>query len=286
MLDAQIPKFDSLPNRPGVGYKPQHFADIMADAAPVEWLEIHAENYMGEGGRPLAQLRHLAEKFPISVHGVGLSIGGQDPLDTAHLQRLKHLCDWLNPASFSEHLAWSTHEGHYLNDLIALPYTEQTVSSVSDHVAQVQDALGRKMLLENPSSYLAFAESTYSETDFLAEVVKRTGCGLLLDINNVFISANNQKTSAVDYIDAFALEHVGEFHLGGHDEDVDDAGELLLIDSHGRKMAEPVWELFEYTYAKSGPRPALIEWDANVPQWSELAAEAARAAQVMDKVIT
>ena len=142
------------------------------------------------------------------------------------------------------------------------------------------------MLLENPSSYLAFAESTLSETDFLAEVVKRTGCGLLLDINNVFISANNQKTSAIDYIDAFPLEHVGEFHLGGHDEDVDDAGELLLIDSHGRQVVDPVWALFDYTLDKSGPRAALIEWDANVPEWPELADEATRAAQVLDRVTT
>jgi len=284
MLDTNPAKFETLPNRPGVGYKPQHFSAIMEDASPVEWLEIHAENYMGDGGRPLAQLRHLAEEFPISVHGVGLSIGGKDPLDPEHLKRLKHLCDGLKPASFSEHLAWSTHEGFYLNDLIALPYTEETVACVADHVAQVQDVLGRQMLLENPSSYLAFAESTFSEVDFLAEVVARTGCGLLLDINNVFISANNQKTSAIGYIDAFPLEHVGEFHLGGHDEDVDDAGDLLLIDSHGREMAEPVWALFDYALNKTGPRPALIEWDANVPDWVDLAAEAARAAQVMDKV--
>ncbi len=284
MLDTNLAKFETLPNRPGVGYKPQHFADIMEDAGAVEWLEVHAENYMGDGGRPLAQLRHLAEQFPISVHGVGLSIGGNDPLDVDHLKRLKHLCDWLNPASFSEHLAWSTHDGAYLNDLIALPYTEATVSSVADHVAQVQDVLGRKMLLENPSSYLAFAESTLSEVDFLAEVVKRTGCGLLLDINNVFISANNLKIGAIDYIDAFPLEHVGEFHLGGHDEDVDDAGEVLLIDSHGREVVDPVWALFDYTLGKSGPRPTLIEWDANVPPWPELAAEATRATQILDKV--
>ncbi|WP_457645248.1 MNIO family bufferin maturase [Profundibacter sp.] len=283
MLDTTGTPPQTLPNAPGVGYKPQHFAEIMEDSAPVEWLEIHAENYMGDGGRPIAQLRHLAERFPISVHGVGLSIGGADPLDDDHLKRLKHLCDWLNPASFSEHLAWSTHEGAYLNDLIALPYTEETVTRVADHVAQVQDVLGRKMLLENPSSYLAFAESTYSETDFLAEVVLRTGCGLLLDINNVFISATNQKTGAIDYIDAFPLDHVGEFHLGGHDQDTDDTGAPLLIDSHGREVADPVWALFDYTLSKTGARPALIEWDANVPEWPELAAEAARAATILEK---
>ncbi|MCK4711294.1 MAG: DUF692 domain-containing protein [Marinosulfonomonas sp.] len=284
MPDTSPAKFDTLPNRPGVGYKPQHFAAIMQDASPVEWLEIHAENYMGDGGRPVAQLRHLAEKFPISVHGVGLSIGGEGPLDPDHLKRLKHLCDWLNPASFSEHLAWSTHDSHFLNDLLPLPYTESTLTRVADHVAQVQDVLGRKMLLENPSAYLAFAESTLSETELLGEIAHRTGCGLLLDINNVFISAMNQKTSSLDYIDDFPLEHVGEFHLGGHDEDKDETGAMLLIDSHGREVVDPVWALFDYTLNKSGPRPALIEWDANVPDWPQLAAEASRAAQVMDKV--
>ncbi len=284
MPDTSPAKFDTLPNRPGVGYKPQHFAAIMQDASPVEWLEIHAENYMGDGGRPVAQLRHLAEKFPISVHGVGLSIGGEGPLDPDHLKRLKHLCDWLNPASFSEHLAWSTHDSHFLNDLLPLPYTESTLTRVADHVAQVQDVLGRKMLLENPSAYLAFAESTLSETELLGEIAHRTGCGLLLDINNVFISAMNQKTSSLDYIDDFPLEHVGEFHLGGHDEDKDETGAMLLIDSHGREVVDPVWALFDYTLNKSGPRPALIEWDANVPDWPQLAAEASRAAQVMGKV--
>ena len=263
-------KPNTLPNRPGVGYKPQHFSDIMQDASPVEWLEIHAENYMGQGGRPIAQLRHLAENFPISVHGVGLSIGGADPLDKEHLNRLKYLCDWLDPASFSEHLAWSTHDGHFMNDLLPLPYTAQTMQRVADHVNQVQDVIGRKMLLENPSAYLAFKESTLSEIELLNEVVNKTRCGLLLDINNVFISAMNQKTQPRDYIDQFPLEHVGEFHLGGHDEDEDETGAMLLIDSHGREMAEPVWELYKYTLSKSGPRPSLIEWDANVPQWPQV----------------
>ncbi len=189
----------TLPHGVGVGYKPQHFADLLDNPGPVTWLEIHAENYMGAGGRPVAQLKHLAERFAISVHGVGLSIGGESRLDADHLARLKHLVDWLNPASFSEHLAWSTHDGAYLNDLLPLPYTQDTVTRVADHIDEVQTTLGRKMLLENPSSYLAFAESTWSETDFLAEVAKRTGCGLLLDVNNVFVSAVNLDTSPQAY---------------------------------------------------------------------------------------
>ncbi len=284
MLDAAKRRFDHLPNRPGVGYKPQHYSDILKDQGPVDWLEIHAENYMGDGGRPLAQLRHLAERFPISVHGVGLSIGGEAPLDPNHLARLKYLVGWLNPASFSEHLAWSTHDSHFFNDLLPLPYTAKTLDQVARHIDQVQEAVGRQMLLENPSTYLAFAETEMSEIEFLAGVVKRTGCGLLLDVNNVFVSATNQQTDAVSYIDAFPMKHVGEIHLGGHDEDEDDHGAPLLIDSHGRDVVDPVWALYAHTIEVAGPRPTLIEWDNDVPDWPLLAAEAARAEAVLDKV--
>ena len=275
MLDATTNP--SLPLRPGVGYKAQHYSDIMNNPGPLGWLEIHAENYMGDGGRPLAQLRHLAERFPISVHGVGLSIGGEGDLDADHLARLKHLVSWLNPASFSEHLAWSTHDSHFFNDLLPLPYTQQTLARVAAHINQVQDTVGRRMLLENPSSYLAFAESTMSETDFLRELTKTTGCGLLLDVNNVFVSATNLKTSPQAYIDAFPLDSVGEIHLGGHDEDEDETGAPLLIDSHGKAVVDPVWDLLDYTLAKSGPKPLLIEWDTDVPEWPVLADEIGRA---------
>ncbi|MDJ0820426.1 MAG: DUF692 domain-containing protein [Paracoccaceae bacterium] len=274
----------SLPPLPGVGYKPQHFAQIMEDAGPVGWLEIHAENYMGDGGRPIAQLRALAERFPISVHGVGLSIGGETRLDPDHLARLKHLVGWLSPASFSEHLAWSTHDAHFLNDLLPLPYTDATLQRVADHIDEVQEVLGRRMLLENPSSYLAFAESTWSETDFLAELVKRTGCGLLLDVNNVFVSATNLGYAPQGYIDAFPIDAVGEIHLGGHDEDEDDHGLPLLIDSHGREVADPVWALLEHTLQRTGPRPLLIEWDTDVPEWPVLADEARRADKALARV--
>jgi uncharacterized protein (UPF0276 family) len=231
-------RFDTLPARPGVGYKPQHFKDLQDDPGPVEWIEIHAENYMGDGGRPLAQLRALSEKFALSVHGVGLSIGGEMPLDRDHLARLKKLCDWANPASFSEHLAWSTHDSEFLNDLLPLPYTEATLSRVADHISQVQDTIGRQMLLENPSSYLAFDESTLSETDFLAELTHRTSCGV----------GFNQP---------------------------------LLIDSHSRPVVDPVWDLLAYTLDRTGPKPVLVEWDNDVPDWPTLRAEAERAADVL-----
>ncbi len=282
MLDARLPDPGTLPLAPGVGYKPQHFSEIIGRDGPVEWLEIHAENYMGDGGRPIAQLRHLAERFPISVHGVGLSIGGESPLDRDHLARLKHLTGWLNPASFSEHLAWSTHDTHFLNDLLPLPYTGATLSRVADHIDEVQATLDRRMLLENPSAYLAFAESTYAETDFLREIARRTGCGLLLDVNNVYVSAVNQQTDPYAYIDAFPLDLVGEIHLGGHAEDVDDFGQTLLIDSHGREIVDPVWALYDYTIAAGGARPTLIEWDNDVPDWPVLEAEAARAASFLE----
>lgn len=277
--------FPHLPARPGVGFKAQHFTDILTDPNPVGWLEIHAENYMGDGGRPIAQLKALSERFPISVHGVGLSIGGEGRLDPDHLARLKHLCDWLNPASFSEHLAWSTHDSHFLNDLLPLPYTNDTLARVADHIDAVQQVLGRRMLLENPSSYLAFAQSTWSETDFLAELVRRTGCGLLLDVNNVFVSATNLDYSPCGYIDAYPLDAVGEIHLGGHDADTDDHGAPLLIDSHRRAVVDPVWRLLDHALAQSGPKPLLVEWDTDVPDWPILAAEARRADAALNRVL-
>ena len=241
----------------------------MDDPGPIGWVEIHAENYMGAGGRPIAQLKALAERFAISVHGVGLSIGGEGALDRDHLARLRHLLDWLQPASFSEHLAWSSHDVGYLNDLLPLPYTEETLARVARHIDEVQDTLGRRMLLENPSNYLEFAQSTIPEVEFLAEIATRTGCGLLFDVNNVFVSATNQGTDPLSYIDAFPLDHVGELHLGGHSEDIDDQGRPLLIDSHGAPVVEPVWALYDHTIARGGPKPSLIEWDTDVPEFPE-----------------
>lgn len=278
MFDARSP---ALPPAPGVGFKPQHYGDILADAGAVRWLEIHAENYMGNGGRPIAQLKALAARFAISVHGVGLSIGGEDPLDREHLARLRHLLDWLKPASFSEHLAWSSHGGAFFNDLLPLPYTDATLGRVANHIAQVQDVLGRQMLLENPATYLAFAETTWAETDFLAEIVQRTGCGLLLDVNNVFVACTNRAEDPYAYINAFPVDAVGEIHLGGHDTQEDDFGAPLLIDSHGAEVVDPVWALYAHTLTRTGPKATLIEWDNDVPDWPVLEAEAARAAALL-----
>ncbi|ASM71615.1 MULTISPECIES: DUF692 domain-containing protein [Roseobacteraceae] len=272
---------DTLPNAPGVGFKPAHFQGLATDPGPVRWIEVHAENYMADGGRQIAQLRALSERFATSVHGVGLSIGGAQDLDTEHLARLKHLCDWLKPDSFSEHLAWSTHGAEFMNDLLPLPYTDATLTHVAAHINQVQDTLGRRMLLENPSSYLAFESSTWAETEFLAELVRRTGCGLLLDVNNVFISATNLGTSADAYIDAYPLDAVREVHVGGHAEDADEHGARLLIDSHDTPVVGPVWMLLARVLARTGPLPVLVEWDNDVPDWPTLRSEADRIADAL-----
>lgn len=282
MLDRESHP-DALPCAAGVGFKPQHFNALRHDPGPVRWVEVHAENYMGDGGRPLAQLEALADRFALSVHGVGLSIGGEGPLDRSHLARLKRLNDRAQPSAFSEHLAWSTHDGAYLNDLLPLPYTDATLKRVADHIDELQNVLGRQILLENPSSYLLFDTSTLSETDFLAELVHRTNCGLLLDVNNVFVSSTNLQSSPQSYVDSFPLEAVGEIHVGGHETDRDDEGAPLLIDSHGNPVAKPVWALLEYTLARSGPKPVLVEWDNDVPDWPVLRAEAERVATALQQ---
>lgn len=273
----------TLPPAPGAGFKPEHFADIMSGDQPIGFVEIHAENYMGAGGPPHVQLRALRERFALSVHGVALSIGSAAPLDHAHLARLKTLCDRYRPESVSEHLAWSSHGDVYLNDLLPLPYTRETLDRVAAHIDETQDFLGRQMLLENPSTYVCFAESEMSETEFIAEVSRRTGCGLLLDVNNVFVSAKNHGLDPQAYLAAFPLARVKEIHLGGHDAQTDDAGAPLLIDAHGSPVADPVWALYETVVARTGPLATLIEWDNDVPAWPVLAAEATRAGAVLER---
>ncbi len=271
-----------LPAAPGVGFKPVHFRDIMAAPQPIGFVEVHAENYMGAGGPPHAQLAALRERYALSLHGVGLSVGSMRPLDRDHLARLRALCERYQPHSFSEHLAWSSHGEVYLNDLLPLPYTQDTLRRVIEHVDEVQTALGREMLLENPSTYVRFAESTIAETDFLAEVSRRSGCGLLLDVNNVFVCARNHGLDPFAYLEAFPLHRVKEIHLGGHDATVDDTGAPLLIDAHGTPVAEPVWELYAFVIGRAGPLPTLIEWDNDVPEWTRLRAEALAAQAVLE----
>lgn len=271
-----------LPAGAGVGFKPQHFGAIASARQPLAFFEVHAENYMGAGGAPHAQLSALRADYALSVHGVGLGIGGLAPLDRDHLARVKAVCARYQPASFSEHLAWATHDGVFLNDLLPLPYTEARLAVVAQHVDEVQAALGRTLLLENPATYVTFAESTIPEAAFLAEIARRTGCGLLLDVNNVFVSAVNHGTDPIAYLDAFPLNLVGEIHLGGHAEAADGADAPLLIDDHGAPVADPVWALFAEVIRRIGPVPSLIEWDNDVPDWPVLRAEAERAGAVLD----
>ncbi|NBE07680.1 MNIO family bufferin maturase [Paragemmobacter ruber] len=269
-----------LPRAPGLGFKSEHFDAIRTTRPALGFLEVHAENYMGAGGPPHRQLATLRQDYALSLHGVGLSIGGPDRPDQGHLRRLRDLISRYEPASFSEHLAWSSHGGDYLNDLLPLPYTPETLQIVCDHVDEVQSTLGCRMLLENPSTYLLFAQSTLPETTFLAEVAGRTGCGLLLDVNNVFVSCTNHRTDPVDWLASIPLHHVGEVHLGGHAREDLPSGPLL-IDDHGCPVADPVWQLYARVIAQAGPLPTLIEWDNDVPDFPTLLAEAERAARVM-----
>lgn len=263
-----------LPARAGLGLKPQHYAQIIETAPDIGFFEVHAENYMGDGGPPHRYLTAIAERYAISLHGVGLSIGGEGPLDTAHLKRLRALVDRYQPQSFSEHLAWSSHDESALNDLLPLPYTQATLDTVVAHIDQVQQVLGRRMLLENPSTYVLFAESTIDEVDFLAAIAQRTGCGLLLDVNNVMVSAVNHQTDAASYINRFPVEVVGEIHLAGYDEAEDAVGDRLLIDAHASRVSADVFDLFRHTLSRTGPMPTLVEWDNNVPSFDILADEA------------
>lgn len=266
-----------LPARAGLGLKPQHFKDVLAQCPDIGFFEVHAENHMVAGGPLPHFLARIRERYPLSLHGVGLSIGGEAPVDQAHLQRLTDLIERCEPAVFSEHLAWSSHGGHFLNDLLPLPYNSDALHRVCRHLDQVQSRLRRQILLENPATYLAFASSTFSETDFLGEVVRRTGCGLLLDLNNVHVSCTNHGLDADAYIDALPLQAVGEVHLAGHAVDEDAAGALLLIDHHGSPVDEAVWHLYERLVARLGPLPTLIERDNNVPSLATLLTEASRA---------
>jgi hypothetical protein len=272
----------SLPRTTGLGFKPQHFTDMMATDT-IGFVEVHAENYMGDGGAPHAMLAALHDRHAVSIHGVGLSIGSAGGLDRAHLARLRKLIDRYQPESFSEHLAWSSHGAAWLNDLLPLPYTGETLATICAHVDQVQETLGRRMLLENPATYVTFASSTMSETDFLTELVRRTGCGLLLDVNNVFVSATNHRFDPRAYLADFPLFAVGEIHLAGHDTEELPSGPLL-IDSHGAPVADPVWTLYAEVLARIGPLPTLIEWDNDVPDFVVLLAEATRANAILHDI--
>ncbi|MGY2271906.1 MULTISPECIES: MNIO family bufferin maturase [Pseudomonas] len=278
---AQAP---GLPRRAGLGLKHEHFLEVLETSPDIGFFEVHAENYMVAGGPFHHYLGLIREQYPLSLHGVGLSIGGEDPLDREHLARLAALIERYQPHSFSEHLAWSSHGPVFLNDLLPLAYDSATLQRVCEHVDQVQSTLKRAMLLENPSTYLQFQRSTLDETDFISEVIRRTGCGLLLDVNNVYVSCINHQRDPLAYLDALPLHAVGEIHLAGFAEDTDSLGDRLLIDDHGAPIDNAVWQLYEKVLTQLGSVATLIERDNQVPAFSVLLAEAQQAEWHLSKV--
>lgn len=281
----------ALPKAVGVGFKPQHFADVMNElntaTDSVGFIEVHPENYMAQGGAMRAQLAVLKQHVPISLHGVGLSLGGADAPCAAHLQRLRDLMQWVEPARFSEHLAWSGRPGLFANDLLPLAYDRATLQRVSQHIDRVQQALGQQILIENPSSYLAIyaagekQTSATAETDFLAALVRDTGCGLLLDVNNIYVSSRNLGWNAADYLRGLPLEAIGEVHVAGHASETDPQGATVLIDNHGAPVSGAVWALYASLLKKAGPLPTLVEWDTDVPDWAVLKGECDKASVLL-----
>lgn len=262
--------------RAGAGLKPAHYSAILDDRPDVGWFEVHAENYMGAGGPPHHFLERVRRLYPLSLHGVGLSIGSAGGMTPGHLARLKAVADRYQPFVVSEHLAWSTHDGAFLNDLLPLPYTRETLDLVARHVDEAQTALGRRILIENPSTYLRFDGEEMEETEFLRALARQSGCGLLLDVNNVAVSAANHGFDAARYLAVFPVEHVAEIHLAGHAV-LGGRGTKLLVDTHDRPVSDAVWKLWRDVIDRIDPVPTLIEWDTDVPAWRVLAAEVTRA---------
>ncbi|WP_434515529.1 DUF692 domain-containing protein [Dechloromonas sp. ARDL1] len=275
---------NSLPASAGIGLKPEHFLDILDQRPDLGFFEIHAENYMVPGGPFHYYLGRIRADYALSVHGVGLSIGSPAPLDEAHLDRLAELLARYQPESFSEHLAWSTHDGHYLSDLLPAPFNAATLARVCEHIDRVQERLKRRMLLENPSTYVEFSASDMSEAAFIGEVVRRTGCGLLLDVNNAYVSCTNHGRDPLEYLRQLPLSAVGEIHLAGFARECDSLGAPLLIDSHGAPVAQAVWDLYDEALALIGPVATLLERDNDIPPFAVLHAEANAAQQKLARL--
>jgi uncharacterized protein (UPF0276 family) len=270
-----------LPGRVGIGLRAPHVAEILAGHPRVGWLEAHTENYLG-GGPAVRALGAIRERYPVSFHGVGLSLGSVEGLDRRHLARVADLARRIEPVLVSEHLAWSIAGGVYFNHLLPLPYTEESLALVSAHVSQAQEALGRPLLFENPSSYLRFRHSPIPEPEFLGALARRTGCGLLCDVNNVFVSCANLGEDPEAYLAALPPDSIGEIHLAGHARN-DADGHTILIDDHGSRVAGPVWDLYERAVARFGPVPTLVEWDTDIPALDVLLEEAQTAERILGR---
>lgn len=270
----------SIPARAGIGLRSDHYRAVQECLPNVGWLEVHSENYFDANGAALACLKQVRANYPISLHGVGLSLGSTDPLNRAHLAQLKTLIETIEPGFISEHLSWSSVGGRYINDLLPLPYTEEALAHFTQRVQQTQDLLGRRLLIENPSSYLRYVHSTIPEHEFLLAVARVSGCGILLDVNNVYVSAINHRWDAQHYIDALPAHLVMEMHLAGHVQKHIN-GVDLLIDSHNQPVAEPVWKLYGHAAQRFPGTPTLIEWDSDLPPLAVLVAESERAQRMM-----
>jgi uncharacterized protein (UPF0276 family) len=271
-----------IPVRAGIGLRAPHYRDVLESRPRIGWLEVHSENYFGAGGPPLHYLQRIREHYPISLHGVGMSLGSTDPLDTNHLARLKALIARIEPGLVSDHLSWSSVNRRYFNDLLPLPYTEEALGHVCGRVTAAQDFLGCRLLVENPSTYLQYPESSIPEPEFMAELARRTGCGLLIDVNNVYVSACNQGFDARRYLDSIPRQHVAELHLAGFTRNQTESGEIL-IDTHSRPVAAEVWALYVRAIQRFGELPTLVEWDAELPPLALLVAESGRAQSIMDE---
>ena len=270
----------AIPAAAGIGLRAGHYREVVVTAPKIGWLEVHSENYFGAGGAPLYYLDKVRVDYPLSLHGVGLSLGSADPLDQGHLTRLKALIERCQPGLVSEHLAWCSVGGRYLNDLLPVPYTEEVLVYLVGRVQRVQEYLGGRILIENVSSYLEYRRSTIPEWEFLAALARRAGCGLLLDINNIYVSACNHGFDPYAYLRAIPADAVAEFHLAGHTVKPLRDGEIL-IDSHNRPVASQVWTLFAAAVDHIGPRPTLIEWDTDLPPLPVLLDEAAKADRIL-----
>ncbi|SHO56101.1 MNIO family bufferin maturase [Vibrio quintilis] len=266
----------SFPALSGVSLKPRYFQTILENLPQVGFFEIHAENYLSSGGPAIHYLEKIREHYPVTVHGVGLSIGGEAPLNPEHLERVAKLVEWIDPIVFSEHLAWSSHFSHFFNDLLPVPYTQKTLQQVCNHIDQVQERLQRQILIENPSTYFRFAESTLDETTFISQIARRTGCQLLLDVNNVEVSCFNHRQDPYEYIRRFPLQDVAQIHLAGYALDQNEEVPLK-IDAHDREVSEDVWQLYQYMLELSGDKPTLIEWDGQLPEFETLQRQAIQA---------
>jgi uncharacterized protein (UPF0276 family) len=266
--------------RAGIGLRAEHYQEILNTIPPVPWLEVHSENYFGDGGKPIYFLEKIREHYPVSFHGVGLSLGSTDPLNSDHLQKLKKIIERFSPALVSEHLSWSSVNEQYLNDLLPLPYTEESLALVIERVMKVQNYLQRQILIENPSTYLEYRISTIPEYEFITQVAAQTGCGILLDVNNVYVSAMNHQWDAKQYIQAIPKKYVQEIHLAGFTQKENEYGKIL-IDTHNQLVHVKVWDLYRFAISHLGAVPTLIEWDTDLPELNVLLQEAEKTENIL-----